>query len=331
MKAIINSDIFYKINELIDFSTIEILVKGRKISVIAVSKDIQIVIDVPSRGNEEDGYRIIQNYLFYAFDRGIDLEIESSCIRGGNSTVNIGEGRDKLKVINVDSDKKVVIAAMKEAIEGKYALSKSNENPLLQAMAIKKNNIYATDRCRLSKAELDISDMDHEEILIPLPVVKIISKMKEVGECSISQDTEYIKFDFGEIKIISKRIMDRYIDIESYICKKDRTHICVDADELRQAVIKGDLHNPENIYLNIYDDVLEITTEIKTLGELIKTRVKANVEGDKLRIMFNSKFLIEALERYSGMIDIYFGYSLEHMTIIQDNKLDLILPLRADL
>ena len=331
MKAVINSDLFYKINELIDFSTIEVLVNNKEISIIAVSKDIQIVIDVPSRGNEEDGYKIIQSHLFYAFDRGIDLEIESSCIRGENSIVNIGDGRERLKVINVESNKKVVIAAMKEAIKGKYALSKSNENPLLQAMAIKKNNIYATDRCRLSKTELDISDMGHEEILIPLSVVKIISKMKDVGECSISQDKEYIKFDFGEIKIISKRIMDRYIDIESYICKKDRTHICVDADKLRQAVIKGDLHNPENIYLNIHDDVLEITTEIKTLGELIKTKVKANVEGDKLRIMFNSKFLIEALERYSGMIDIYFGSSIEPMNIIQDDKLDLILPLRADL
>lgn len=331
MKAIINSDLFYKINELIDFSTIEVLVKDKKISIIAVSKDIQIVIDVPSRGNEEDGYKIIQSYLFYAFDRGIDLEIESSCIRGGNSTVNIGEGREKLKVINVDSGKKVEITSMREAIKGKYALSKSNENPVLQAMAIKKKSVYATDRYRLSKTELDISDMDHEEILIPLPVVKIISKMKDVVECSISQDEEYIKLDFGDIKIISKRIMDRYIDIESYICKKDRTHICVDADELKQAVIKGDLHNPENIYLNILGDDLEITTKIKTFVELIKTKVKANVEGDKLRIMFNSKFLIEALERYSGMIDIYFGSSIEPMTIIQDNKLDLILPLRADL
>ncbi len=331
MKAIINSDIFYKMDKLLGFCTIEVLVKNKKVSIIAANKDIQVIIDEFSRDGKEDGYKIIPSYLAYAFDRGIELMIESSCIRGGNSTVNIGKWGEKTKVINVDSDRKIVITSMREAMKGKYALSRSNENLVLQAMAIKKKSIYATDRCRISKTGLDISEIDHEEILIPLSVVNIIAKMKEVDICSISQDKEYIKFDFGDIKIISKRIMDRYIDIESYICKKDRTHICIDADELRQAVIKGDLHNPENIYLNIYDDNVNVTTEVEAIGVLIKTKVKAKIGGDKLRILFNSKFLIEALERYSGMIDIYFGSSIEPMTIIQDNKLDLILPLRADL
>lgn len=328
MKATINSDLFYKMNKLVKVSEIEVLVQDKKVKIIGQNKKIQVVIDAPYYGNEEEGYKVFKSHLFKMFPKSSNLVFDGNSIKGQDCKLEVKNNIDAFEVLKVNTDEVTFIPSIQDVLEVKYALAKDNSRPVLETIAIKKDSVYALDGYRLSKRKLDIEEIENE-ILIPNQVIKVISKLKENMPCAICQDENYIKLNFGDVKIIAKNPNGRYVNVEELINKKERTHIKIDSNKFKDALKRTSVvfdYGIGNVMLKINSEGVRIAVEDREV--CVSNTVMASTTGEDLEICFHSQYMIDALGRYKGDVDIYFGTEIELILIEQQDKLDLILPIR---
>lgn len=331
MKAVINSNLFYELNRLIKSDFIEVLVTDTEVNLIAENEDVQVILESPSLGNEEKGVKIVPNYLFKMFDKDVNVEFTGDSIKSSGIEIKATADVAAYDLKKVDckcDDDLIYISSMENATNGKYALAKDSSRPVLRNMAIRGDCVYAIDGYRLSKTVLDM--VVDDDVLISDQVIKIISKLKGATPCVIAQDYKNIEFNFGKVRIITKRTKEEFIkNINSLIPSEFKTHIKASSEELKRAFKKADILFKENSGLiKMLIDNGETSFIVETRNLKVNSKIVAEVDGDDLTICFKPKYMLDALSRYKGNIDLYFKGDVEPIIIKKDDKLDLVLPVR---
>jgi len=240
----------------------------------------------------------------------ITLQNDNLYISSKNSeTVIKTHPHDDFPSIPKIKEDKVFILESKELLKGFqsvwYSASISNIKPELSSVYLypEGEHIYfvATDSFRLAEKNIKIGKTEgFESILIPFKNTTEIARVFED-----SDDALQIIFDENQIVVKNKdvylisRIVDGvFPDYKQIIPKTEGTVVNLLKDDFVQAMrvsnIFSNSFNQTTISVVPQDGVMEISTQNKDKGETIN-RIKANVEGEAIKISFNHKYINDCL------------------------------------
>ena len=156
----------------------------------------------------------------------------------------------------------------------------------------------ATDSHRLSSSSLEIENIDNFSSLI-LPrktVFQLCSLLAESNEKLFMQTSENkIKFNLGNIKLISKVIDGKFPDYKKVVPANNSKSLTVPSKEFINSierVTSVSLDRKEGVKLAISKDNVQLSVNSANSGEGNEV-IKANFNSNDLNISFNSKYLID--------------------------------------
>jgi len=139
--------------------------------------------------------------------------------------------------------------------------------------------------------------------------LKFVITGKSIGEAvrMIENDEEnvimnvgknHISFMIGDYYLVSRLIEGNYIDYKSVIKDEYQTKIKINTNEIIEAIERISLiiNNPTNtpVRCNISEGVMNLTCAT-TVGRAVDN-CEVEVEGEKVELGFNAKFMLEAMK-----------------------------------
>lgn len=265
---------------------------------------------------------------------GQSIIINSNMVTCGDRTIYIDKNtsgqHEKMDELNFNEYVTLEFDEFKEATEIIYAAEKINLRPQINCLCLDDEYLVALDGYMLAKRKLNIK-ID-EEILIPIHAIEAIRRVKvsnKKASLQILANENYIKFYIPEegLVLISDRVKERFVNYQSLIPTEFKTEVRIDSKTLYQ-IAKGYL---DSGFEHMYFDFKENTTiHSKMLGFKVKDKIIVDHKGSEIKICVKSSFFVKALKKYKGEISINMNSNLTPLYIKQDNKEELILPVRVD-
>lgn len=222
-----------------------------------------------------------------------------------------------------------------------FASSPDESRPVFNGSLLNISNneikFVTTDSHRLAINHLKINDdYNNINIIIPRKTLNEIQKIfKDDDEIiTVYGNDKQICFINSDTKIISRLIDGKFPNFEQVIPRSFQTSFKANKKEFLETIERASLFidtvdNLSIVKLFITDSNVNITSTSET--GFINENINAYVEGDKLEISFNSRYLIEALKIIdTDDIEFKFSGSLSPaiMKETNDNYTYLVLPLR---
>ena len=183
----------------------------------------------------------------------------------------------------------------------------------------------ATDSHRLSSSSLEVENADSFSSLI-LPrktVFQLCTLLTESSEKLSMQITENkIKFNIGNIKLISKVIDGKFPDYKKVVPANNEKSLIVSSNDFINSierVTSVSLDRKEGVKLVINKDNVQLSVNSANSGDGNEV-IKANFSSDNLNISFNSKYLIDiASEIEDKSLKMNFKDSVSPV-LVEDNS-----------
>lgn len=269
-------------------------------------------------------------------------------IESGNSKFQIKgmSSEDYPQLPEVDASDRVVIPQklLKNMIEQTiFAVSKDESRPAFNGILFNSNEdvleLAAVDGFRLAlRTETLENELPTAKILIPGKALNHVqSILAEQGDVAIYTTQNHIKFDMGDVILISRLIQQDFMNYRGILPKSYATRIVVNTQEFYEAVDRANLILPSEdrrfpMTLNIdNNDAMKIsaTTDVGNLNDQVEI---TEFEGDSLEIDFNPRYFIDALKVIDDeMVSIEFNGPVGPSVIkpVEGNAFSyLVLPLR---
>lgn len=197
-----------------------------------------------------------------------------------------------------------------------FSISTDETRPVLTGMLvhIKNKDMYfvSTDGYRLSMVKVaKVSDESFSNLIIPRTILGELSRL-------ISQDEVLFCFDKKNSQlviknsnaVISSRIIEgEFPDFAKIIPKKSSTKALVEKEDLLRSIRLASVFARDSanvVRLVMEKNLLTVFAESQYSGEQ-KNKIEAKVEGPKIEIAFNYKFLEEFLQSVEGD-DVSLGF-----------------------
>ncbi len=288
------------------------------VMVKATNLDIGLEIFVPCKVTETGvvavSGSILNSYLSSLGKNdstlNFSLQNDNLYISSKNSeTVIKTHPHDDFPSIPKIKEDKVFQIEPKELIKGFqsvwYSASVSNIKPELSSVYLypEGEHIYfvATDSFRLAEKNITIGKTEgFESILIPFKNTTEIARVFDdsTDALNIVFDENQIVVKNKDVYLISRIVDGVFPDYKQIIPKTEGTVVNILKDDFVQAMrisnIFSNSFNQTTISVVPNDGVIEISTQNKDKGETIN-RVKANVEGEAIKISFNHKYINDCL------------------------------------
>ncbi|AEI38658.1 DNA polymerase III subunit beta [Paenibacillus mucilaginosus] len=333
----------------------------------ASDTDISIQSFIPKEKNEisvidlkQTGSVVLPSKFFVEIIRKlpaqqVEIEVKEgfhTTIRSGSSEIQlVGLDPEEYPIMpGIEENKRIQIPSdlLKTMIkQTAFAVSTNEATPILTGIlwtiADGKLKFTACDRHRLASRETSI---DTEEGLV-LNNVSISGKtLNELSKILPDQNT-LIDVVFAENQVLFKmssilfysRILDgTYPDTSKLIPQSYQTELVINTDDLADAIDRAYLLSREektNIVKLIMreDQTIEISSSSSELGKVTEELTASRLNGELLRISFNSKYMLDALKVMdSEQIHIGFTGAMQPIIIRPDENsslLQLILPYRT--
>lgn len=203
----------------------------------------------------------------------------------------------------------------------------------------KKVITVATDGHRLSKCEIYIDESipDFDGIIIPKKTVNEISKLLEDKEDSINIELSKtkIKFDFGNLNLISKLVNSNFPDYVSVIPKANNLEMQCDSNCFYETIDRVSTISNEK-FRTVKLEISENTCTVSSFGEensIGTEQISVRYEGTKININFNARYIMDVLSILKNQ-DLSISFAEDTApTIIRSkskpNSLYLIMQMRA--
>lgn len=200
-----------------------------------------------------------------------------------------------------------------------------------------KLNLVATDRYRVAIRTEGINSSIDVHNVIPGKtlgeVSKILNDVEDETEILFTQN--HILFSLGNTKVISRLLEGEFIKYNSIIPTEYLLKVTVDKDALLHSIDRASLMGKEGktnlVKLNIQNETMVITSNSQ-LG-MAREEVPVNLQGNELKISFNSKYLMDNLKVMdSDEVDLEFSTNVNPCVIKnkdKDNCTCLLLPVRT--
>lgn len=199
-----------------------------------------------------------------------------------------------------------------------------------------KLRLVAVDGFRLAIRTEEIKYSGEElSFVVPSKTLSEVVKLLDSSEVvSVNVAKRHIIFEIGSYSIISRLLDGEFLDYNAAVPKKFSTNVTVnvktfvDAIERTSLLITDRLKSPLRCVFD--DNVIKIstTTSLGTAND----RIPAKVEGERVEIGFNNRFLLDAFRACSlDEVKVTLNGSLSPITIVPpegDKFLFLVLPVR---
>ncbi|NLA81287.1 MAG: DNA polymerase III subunit beta [Clostridiaceae bacterium] len=298
---------------------------------------------VPARILSEVVRKLPDNHVYLAIKDETVLVVES-----GKTVFNIrGYAADQYpEILFIEEDSRITLkqGILRQMIKQTiFAVSSDQSRPILMGINMICDQdiltLVALDGFRLAVRRETIPGMDLKvNIIIPAKamgeIARIMSDSDE--EVVISPSHNYIIFNKGNVKVVTRLIRGEFLNYQSIIPRDADTSFMIAPDQLLAAVARASIMiDTEDrrfpvIFQTTDDDTL--TIESKTDIGTAREEIPIALSGDKVEIDFNPRFFMEALrEIEDDQVVMTFSGSLQPCSIKPesgDSFFYMILPLR---
>ena len=156
----------------------------------------------------------------------------------------------------------------------------------------------ATDSHRLSSSSVEVEGADNfSSMILPRKTVfQLCSLLAETNEkLSIQTSENKIKFNLGNVKLVSKVIDGKFPDYKKVVPTNNEKSLIVSSKDLINSierVASVSLDRKEGLKLIINKENIQLSVNSANSGEGNEV-IKANFNSNNLNISFNSKYLID--------------------------------------
>ncbi|GAB1612880.1 DNA polymerase III subunit beta [Mammaliicoccus lentus] len=271
-------------------------------------------------------------------------------ITSGHSEFNVsGLDPDQyplLPQVSEDDAIKLPIKVLKNIIaQTNFAVSTSETRPVLTGVnwLIQDKELIctATDSHRLALRKLKLEDEDIEDknVIIPGKALSELNKIVSDSEedINIFFASNQVLFKVGHINFISRLLEGNYPDTTRLFPENYETKLGVNNSEFYHAIDRASLLAREggNNVIKLSTDVnkLELSSTSPEIGTVKEEVTTEEVEGESLKISFNSKYMMDALKAIDND-DVhveFFGTMRPFILKPKDDEsvIQLILPIRT--
>lgn len=271
-------------------------------------------------------------------------------ITSGHSEFNVsGLDPDQyplLPQVSEDDALKLPIKVLKNIIaQTNFAVSTSETRPVLTGVnwLIQNNELTctATDSHRLALRKLKLEDEEIEDknVIIPGKALSELNKIVSDSEedINIFFASNQVLFKVGHINFISRLLEGNYPDTTRLFPENYETKLTLDNSEFYHAIDRASLLAREGgnnvIKLSTDVDKLELSSTSPEIGTVKEDVSTDNVEGESLKISFNSKYMMDALKAIDNdEVQVeFFGTMRPFILKPKDDEtlIQLILPIRT--
>ena len=344
---------------------IKLEVKDNQLLLTGSDSEISIEITIPTEIDNEEileinepGAVVLSGRFFVDIIKKlsgdfVQLETNDSYqtkITASKSEFNLsGNDPDHYPLLpEVNDEESIVLksAVLKTIInQTNFAVSLSETRPVLTGVNWQFNDegikFTATDSHRLALRKLsgDQFAMDSMNAIIPgksfSELNKIINDSDDEVEIHFSQNQ--VLFSYGNMRFISRLLEGNYPDTSRLFPENYETKVTVNNSNFYHAIDRVSLLAREGgnnvIRMTVEDGNVELSSnspEVGTVNEDINTDT---VEGENLKISFNSKYMMDALKAIKDEeVTIDFFGTMRPFTLSaanSDEVIQLILPIRT--
>ncbi len=298
---------------------------------------------VPARVLSEVVRKLPDNHVYLAIKDETVLVVES-----GKSVFNIrGFAADQYpEILFIEEESKISLkqSTLKEMINQTiFAVSTDQSRPILMGLNMICENetltLVALDGFRLAVRKEEIPGMEiNANIIIPSKAMSEIARIMQDTdeEVVISPSHNYIIFNRGEVKVVTRLIRGEFLNYRSILPRDADTSLMISPEVLLAAVIRASImiDTDDRRFPVVFSmpDEDTLTIESKTDIGTAREEIPVALSGEKVEIDFNPRFFIEALREISDeQVVLTFSGSLQPCSIKPesgDQYFYMILPLR---
>ncbi|WP_323703571.1 DNA polymerase III subunit beta [Mammaliicoccus sp. Dog046] len=271
-------------------------------------------------------------------------------ITSGHSEFNVsGLDPDQyplLPQVSEDDAIKLPIKVLKNIIaQTNFAVSTSETRPVLTGVnwLIQNNELIctATDSHRLALRKLKLEDesIEDKNVIIPGKALSELNKIVSDSEedINIFFASNQVLFKVGHINFISRLLEGNYPDTTRLFPENYETKLTLNNSEYYHAIDRASLLAREGgnnvIKLSTDVDKLELSSTSPEIGTVKEDVSTDHVEGESLKISFNSKYMMDALKAIDhDEVQIEFFGTMRPFILKpkgDETVIQLILPIRT--
>ncbi len=222
-----------------------------------------------------------------------------------------------------------------------FSVSTDENRSILTGLLIESKDskliLVAIDGFRMALRRNGTVKIDNEfRVIIPGKTMNEIVKILQPidNEMSIISSKNFVMFDIGNVKIVSKLIDGDYLNYETIIPSEFETKVTVNTKEILYSLERASLiSNEEKKYpVKLTIDDSKVIISSKTEIGAVREEINIEMNGEKLQVGFNPRYLIDSLKVIEDEeVKIVFSSDVGPCTILpinNDNYSYMILPVR---
>lgn len=296
------------------------VVKKNNTIIKATNLDLGIEVTVPVRSDSETVFAvpasILSSFLSQVveYDGTVKIESISNNIqittKNSKGVIKTVPHEDFPNIPNLDGDQKTSIPPdllVKGLKSVWYSASVSSIKPELSSVYLYTNGdklvFVSTDSFRLAEKKVQLpGNLKINDILLPLKnVADVVRTLEAIGEnITITVGKNLISFEVdGKLRLVSRIIDGVFPDYKQIIPKTYIAEAVVLKHDFFNALkvsnIFSDKFNQVHFSIDPKTKVFEIETRNNDIGEN-KTTVDAKIDGEKMEINFNYKYIIDCFQ-----------------------------------
>ncbi len=329
--------------------------KNKELKLAVTNLEVGIEIKIPAK-IEKEGENAIPSKLLYNFLSNIpsneNIELESSqnnlIISTENSSTTIkGYSIEDFPILpsikgKEESFNLPVEDFLKGLIAVYYASSLTEMKPEIASIFVtsqksKPLTFVATDSFRLARKKVPYNFTDFPSLLIPyrnaIEIMRVFEN--ESGDINIIPNKNQLFLFSEKIKLVSRLTEGNFPDYEELIPKSFLTDITLDknlfGNSIKTASIFSGKLNEIKIEVIPNKKTVKIQASHSDIGENI-TNIPAEIIGEKLKITFNHRYLIDGL-RFIPSDKILLRFNGENKPLLMTGLKDssfyyLVMPMK---
>jgi DNA polymerase-3 subunit beta len=197
-------------------------------------------------------------------------------------------------------------------------------------------NIISTDKRRLAMCRMEVDEAgDGESMLLSIKCVRELQRILEMVEpdtaVKVVSDDAQAYFIAPEVEFAIRKSELSFPDYVRILPKSSSTVVVADKSELASAIERVDIvvrDSSRIVVMNISEGRCVLSGRSQEFGEAVES-ITCDVEGDRLRAGFNTKFFMDAVKALDGPeANLSFNGPHGHM-VVQTNNSDLFLCMVA--
>ncbi len=281
---------------------------------------------------------------------GDDIFLESD----ENLMCTVKSGHSKFAIVGMNANEFPELPALSDGISfsfhselldnmvrmTRFATAKTDDKPVYTGILCQleqgKITMVAVDGYRLAIRKENITNDIDLKFIVPEKTLSEILKLlpEKDSQIQISVGKRHIIFEIGHILVVSRLLEGDFIDYKTAVPPNHTTTVMVETKTLLDSIDRVALliNDRAKVFIKCIFDDGQIKASCESAIGNADDRIDAQIDGDRIEIGFNSRYLLDALRAVeTDMVRIEMSGPLSPIKILPPEGNDflfLVLPVR---